>query len=435
MGNWAFAIRALRSRNYRLFFAGQSISLIGTWMTRIATSWLVYRLTGSAVLLGVVGFAGQIPALLLGPFAGVWVDRWDRHRTLVGTQVLSMLQSFALAGLTLPGIITTSEIIWLAVAQGVINAFDMPARQAFVIQMVENREDLGNAIALNSSMVNAARLLGPAIAGVVIAAAGEGFCFLADGFSYIAVIVSLLAMRIEAAPPRREQHHVLRELAEGWRYVTGSVAIRSLLLLLALVSLIGMPYTVLMPIFASSALGGGPNTLGFLMAATGIGALAGAVTLALRRTVLGLGKQIVLADALFGGSLIVFGLSRNLWLSIAALAVTGYGMIQQMASTNTILQTIVDEEKRGRVMSFYSMAFMGMAPFGSLLAGGLAARIGAPRTVMITGAVCAAASIWFARVLPGIRREIRPIYRQLGILPEVATGIQQASSLQVPPEN
>jgi MFS family permease len=403
-------------------------------MTRIATSWLVYRLTGSAVLLGVVGFAGQIPAFILGPVAGVWVDRWDRHRTLVATQVFSMLQSFALAGLTLAGIITTSQIIWLAAAQGLINAFDMPARQAFIVQMVENREDLGNAIALNSSMVNGARLLGPAIAGVVIAAAGEGFCFLADGISYIAVIVSLLAMTIQAVAPR-QQHRVLHELGEGWRYVSGSVAIRSLLLLLGLVSLIGMPYTVLMPIFASDVLGGGPNTLGFLMAATGIGALAGAMALALRRSVLGLGKQIAVANALFGGSLVIFGLSRNLWLSIAALVVTGYCMIQQMAGTNTILQTIVDEEKRGRVMSFYSMAFMGMAPFGSLLAGGLAARIGAPETVVITGAVCAAASILFARALPGIRREVRPIYMQLGILPEVATGIQQASVLQTPPES
>jgi MFS family permease len=434
VGNWAFAIRALRSRNYRLFFAGQSVSLIGTWMTRIATSWLVYRLTGSAVLLGVVAFAGQIPAFILGPVAGVWVDRWDRHRTLIATQVFSMLQSFALAGLTLASIITTSQIIWLAVAQGVINAFDMPARQAFVIQMVENREDLGNAIALNSSMVNGARLFGPAIGGVVIAAAGEGFCFLLDGISYFAVIASLLAMSVQAAPPH-PQRQLLDELSEGWRYVSGSVAIRSLLLLLGLISLVGMPYTVLMPIFASSVLGGGPNTLGFLMAATGVGALAGAVALAMRRSVLGLGRQIVVADAVFGASLIVFGLSQSLWLSIAVLAAAGYGMIQQMAGTNTILQTIVDEEKRGRVMSFYSMAFMGMAPFGSLLAGTLAARIGAQATVVISGALCLAGGVWLARALPGIRREVRPIYVQLGILPEVAAGIQHASALQVPPEN
>jgi MFS family permease len=427
VGNWAFALRALRSRNYRLFFAGQSVSLIGTWMTRIATSWLVYRLTGSAVLLGVVSFAGQIPAFLLGPVAGVWVDRWKRHRTLIATQAFSMLQSLALAGLTLGGIITISQIVWLAVAQGVINAFDMPARQAFVAQMVENREDMGNAIALNSSMVNGARLAGPAIAGVVIAGAGEGYCFLADGISYIAVIASLAAMKIAGAPGRGPQRRVHEELSEGWLYVTGSVAIRSLLLLLGLMSLVGMPYTVLMPIFASQVLGGGPNTLGFLMAASGIGALAGALTLAMRRSVLGLGKQIALADALFGASLIVFALSRSLWLSMGVLTATGFGMMQQMAATNTILQTIVDDEMRGRVMSFYSMAFMGMAPFGSLLAGSLAARIGAPGTLVIGGALCLAGAAWFARALPGIRREVRPIYVQLGIL--------QASTLQTPPES
>lgn len=401
---------------------------------RVATSWLVYRLTGSAVLLGVVGFAGQIPAFLLGPVAGVLVDRWDRHRTLVVTQIFLMLQSLAMAGLTLAGVITPAHIIWLSVVQGVINGLDMPARQAFVVQMVENREDLGNAIALNSSMFNGARLAGPAIAGVVIAAVGEGICFLLDGLSYVAVIGSLLAMRIQAAPPRRRRH-LLAEIREGWRYVSQSLAIRSLLLMIGLISLFGMPYTVLMPVFAANVLGGGPNTLGFLMAATGMGALGGAITLAMRRSVLGLGKQIVLAILIFGGSLIVFGLSRHLWLSLFVLAVSGYGMIQQTAGTNTILQTIADEEKRGRVMSFYTMAFMGAVPFGSLLAGALSDRIGAPWTVVFCGVVCLAGGGWLARELPAIRREVRPIYIQLGILPEVAAGIQQASTLQTPPEN
>lgn len=401
---------------------------------RVATSWLVYRLTGSAVLLGVVGFAGQIPAFLLGPVAGVLVDRWDRHRTLVVTQIFLMLQSLAMAGLTLAGVITPAQIIWLSVVQGVINSVDMPARQAFVVQMVENREDLGNAIALNSSMVNGARLAGPAIAGVVIAAVGEGVCFLLDGLSYIAVIGSLLLMRIQAAPPRR-QSHLLIEIREGWRYVSGSLAIRSLLVMMAVISLFGMPYTVLMPVFAANVLGGGPYTLGFLMAATGVGAFGGAMLLAARRSVLGLGKQIVLAILTFGGSLIVFGLSRHLWLSLLVLAVSGYGMIQQMAGTNTILQTIVEEEKRGRVMSFYTMAFMGAVPFGSLLAGALSDRIGAPWTVVVCGLVCLAGGAWLARTLPAIRREIRPIYVQLGILPEVASGIQQASTLQTPPGN
>ncbi|HOL69848.1 MAG TPA: MFS transporter [Bryobacteraceae bacterium] len=434
MGNWAFAFRALRARNYRLFFIGQSVSLIGVWMMRVATSWLVYRLTGSSILLGVVGFAGQIPTFLLGPVAGVLVDRWDRHRTLVVTQVFLMLQSLAMAGLTLAGVITPAQIILLSVVQGVINSVDMPARQAFVVQMVENREDLGNAIALNSSMFNGARLAGPAIAGMVIAAVGEGVCFLLDGLSYVAVIGSLLAMKIQAAPPR-SQRDLLVEIREGWRYVSGSLAIRSLLVMVAVISLFGMPYTVLMPVFAANVLGGGPNTLGFLMAATGMGALGGGILLAMRRSVLGLGKQIVFAILTFGGSLIVFGLSSNLWLSLFVLAVSGYGMIQQMAGTNTILQTIVDEEKRGRVMSFYTMAFMGAAPFGSLLAGALSDRIGAPWTVVVCGLVCLAGGGWLARKLPAIRREIRPIYIQLGILPEVAAGVQQASTLQTPPQN
>jgi MFS family permease len=433
--DWAFAVRALRSRNYRLFFGGQSISLTGSWMTRIATSWLVYRLTGSATLLGVVGFAGQIAGFVLAPLAGVWIDRWDRHKTLVWTQVLSMLQSFALAGLALAGVINIHEIVWLAFAQGVINAFDMPARQAFVVQMVERREDLGNAIALNSSMVNATRLIGPAIAGVLIAGVGEGCCFLVDGISYIAVIVSLLLMTMPKTPPRTVSRRVWEELREGWDYVSRAVSMRSILLLLALISLVGMPYTVLMPVFASEILHGGPHTLGFLMAATGVGALAGALSLAMRSTVLGLGRRIVEMSALFGASLIAFALSRYVWLSIAILPVTGFAMMQHMAASNTILQTIADDEKRGRVMAFYSTAFLGMAPFGSLLAGGVAARIGAPETLVIGGLASMAGSLWFMRELPSIRREIRPRYVELGIIPEIAVGVQSASALQTPPEN
>lgn len=433
-GTWRFALRALGYRNYRLFFGGQSISLIGTWMTRIATSWLVYRLTGSAFLLGIVGFAGQIPTFILGPLAGVWVDRWNRHTTLVVTQVLSMLQSFALAGLALAGIITIDQIIWLSLAQGIINAFDMPARQAFVIQMVENREDLGNAIALNSSMVNAARLIGPSVAGLIIAAVGEGYCFLIDGISYIAVIVSLLAMSITEPqlPPKRKA--VWHELKEGWNYAMGSVPIRSILFLLALVSLVGMPYTVLMPIFAGGVLHGGAHTLGFLMGASGVGALFGAMSLAARRTVLGLGRVVPFAAAVFGAGLIGFSLSRYLWLSLLLMLITGGAMMEQMAASNTILQTIVDDDKRGRVMSFYSMAFMGMAPFGSLLAGALANRIGAPDTLLLGGALCIAGAAWFATRLPQIRKLVRPIYQQLGIIPELATGIQTASALTTPPE-
>jgi MFS family permease len=415
--NLSFATRALRARNYKLFFTGQSISLIGTWMTRIAMSWLVYRLTGSAVLLGVVGFASQIPVFVLGPIAGVWVDRWDRHRTIVITQILAMIQSFALAALTLAHIVTVWELIALALMQGVINAFDMPARQAFVIQMVEQRADVANAIALNSSMVNAARLLGPAIAGVVVAAVGEGYCFLIDGISYIAVIISLLMMRITVPQVRQPQRHIAHELMEGWRYAVGSVPIRSILVNLAIVGSFGMPYTVLMPIFASKILHGGPHTLGFLMASTGVGALAGALLLALRKSVLGLGRQIVFTTGLFGAALIVFALSHWLWLSLLVLPLAGFGMMQQMASSNTILQTIVHDEKRGRVMALYNMSLQGMAPFGSLLAGGMAARVGAPATIIVSGVALLLGSALFAARLPAIRRVVRPIYIELGILP------------------
>jgi MFS family permease len=431
--NWKFALRALRSRNYRLFFTGQSVSLIGTWMTQIATSWLVYRLTGSPWLLGLVGFASRLPTFVLGPFAGVWVDRWNRHRTLVVTQILSMLQSFALAWLALAGIITIREVIWLGLAQGIINAFDMPARQSFVIQMVEDRADLGNAIALNSSMVNAARLLGPSIAGVIIAAVGEGYCFLIDGFSYLAVIASLLAMRIAAVQQRSAKKAILQDLKEGWSYVIHFVPIRSILLLLSLVSLVGMQYTVLMPIFAGQVLHGGPHTLGFLMGASGVGALAGAMFLAIRKNVLGLGRMVPSAAAAFGTGLIALGLSRSLWLSFVIMLFVGGAMMTQTATSNTILQTIVEDDKRGRVMSFYSMAFLGMAPFGSLLAGGLAQRIGAPRTVVVNGIICIAGAGWFASRFSTMRELVRPIYRTLGIIPEVATDI--GGVLQTPPED
>jgi MFS family permease len=426
--------RALRHRNYRLFFAGQGISLIGSWMTRVAMSWLIYRLTGSAWLLGVLGFAGQIPTFLLAPFAGVLVDRWNRHRVLIVTQVLAMIQSALLAVLALTGVITVTQVVILSVFQGLINAFDMPTRQALVVHMVDDRADLANAIALNSSMVNAARLIGPSIAGILIAWAGEGVCFLVDAISYIAVIASLVAMRL-ALPQRPVQRtDVLGELAEGIRYAMGSMPIRTLLAMLALVSLVAMPHTVLMPIVASQVLHGGAHTLGFLMAATGLGALAGALYLASRRTVLGLGGVIPVAVIALGVGLAGLSQSRLLWLSLAIMPVIGAGMIVQMAASNTVLQTIVDEEMRGRVMSFYAMAFFGAAPLGSLLAGALAQRFGAPVTLLASGVVCiAAAAAFFAR-LPVFRRHIRPIYVELGILPEIAEGLQSASQLTRPPQ-
>jgi MFS family permease len=410
------AWRALRHRNFRLFVSGQSISLIGTWMTRVATSWLVYRLTGSALLLGIVGFAGQIPTFLFASFAGVLVDRLDRRKILVWTQTLASLQSFALAVLTLAHRINIHEIIALSILQGMINAFDMPGRQAFLMQMVEDKLDLGNAIAINSSMVNMARLIGPALAGLIIGAAGEGYCFTIDGVSYLAVIASLLMIRVKIAPSSNVRTSMWDQLKEGWIYVAGFPPVRIILTLFALLSLMGMPFTVLMPIFASSVLHGGPHTLGFLLGASGIGALVSAVSLAVRKNVRGLTTMIQISAALFGFGLICFGLSRALWLSMLLMLVVGFGMMQGMAASNTIIQTLIPEDKRGRVMSYYTMAFVGMAPFGSLLAGALADKFGAPHAVMITGAFCVAGSVWFTTQLKSIRTVMRPIYIELGII-------------------
>lgn len=408
--------RALESRNYRLFFGGQTVSLIGTWITRIATSWLVYRLTGSVLLLGVVGFCGQIPTLLLSPFTGVLVDRMDRHRILVVTQILSMLQSFALAGLVFSGQISVAWILILQIAQGIINSFDTPARQAFVVEMVEDRSHLPNAIALNSTMVNASRIIGPSIGGIVIAAVGEGWCFFADGVSYLAVIGSLLAMEVVRRQKMPRDTNVLEELGTGFRYVSRFVPVRSALTLLSIVSIMGMPYTVLMPAIAMKLLHGGPHTLGFLMTSSGVGALAGAVYLASRRSVIGLGKVMVFSTLAFGTGLVAFSFSRVLWLSLAILPVVGGGMMVTMAATNTIIQTVVEEKLRGRVMAFYTMAFLGSAPIGSLIAGFVADRIGPTRTITIGGACCLIAAGWFASRLSMIREIIRPIYLERGII-------------------
>ena len=413
---YAHAWRALRHRNFKLFVSGQSISLIGTWMTRLATSWLVYRLTHSALLLGLVGFAGQILTFVLAPFAGVWVERMDRRRLLVWTQAAAAVQSLALAALTLARVITIPEIIALSVLQGLINAFDMPARQAFTVQMVEDKADLGNAIALNSSMVNAARLIGPALAGIVIGAAGEGWCFMIDGISYFAVIVSLEMMRVKPLAARRHAATMLAQMREGWDYVKGFRPIRTVLLLFAVLSLMGWPYTVLLPIFVGQILHGGPHTLGWLTGASGIGALAAALALALRKSVVGLTRSIQIAAAMFGTGLVLFGLSHVLWLSLVLMLPIGWGMMTGLAASNTIIQTLVPEDKRGRVMSYYTMAFVGMAPFGSLLAGTLAHVMGAPRTVMITGACCIAGCAWFTTEMPKIRKVMRPIYEEMGLL-------------------
>jgi len=426
--------RSLRYRNYRLFFGGQSLSLVGTWIQRIAVPWLVYSITGSAFLLGVFGFAGQIPTFLLAPFAGVLTDRYNRYYILIATQILAMIQALALAVLFFTGTIQVWHLMLASIFLGCVNAFDMPARQSFVIDMIEKREDLGNAIALNSSMVNGARLLGPSIGGILIAAVGEGICFLVNGLSYLFVIVSLLMMKVTSGKVKSRKGRVLQGLKEGFSYTFGFAPIRSIILLLGLVSLMGMPYALLMPVFAKEILHGGSHTFGFLMGASGTGALIGALYLASRKSVLGLGRIIYLSAAIFGSGLVVFSLSRFFLLSLIFMFIAGLGMMLQMASSNTILQTVVDDDKRGRVMSFYLMAFMGTAPFGSLLAGGLASRLGAPNTLMIGGIFCILGAIVFARKLPELRKKVRPIYVRLGIISEVASGIRTATELTVPPE-
>jgi MFS family permease len=416
--------RALGNRNYRLFFAGQGVSLIGTWMTRLATGWLVFRLAGVEApwLLGMVSFAGLAPAFFLGPVAGVFVDRWDRHRVLVVTQVLSLLQSAALAWLAFrgeSGPVAIWLIVALSVAQGAINAFDMPARQSLLVRMVARREELPNAIALNSSLVNGARLVGPALAGAVIAAAGEAWCFAIDAASYLAVVAALLAMRLPSGTSRPAAASIGQHLAEGMRYAFGFPPIRDLLLLLALISFATMPQSVLLPVFAADLLGGGPHTLGLLSAAQGLGALAGALYQASRPSVLGLGRVIVAAAVVLGLSLVGFSQSGSIWLSAALLTATGAGMMMQMAASNTLIQTMVDEDKRGRVMGCYGMAFQGVAPFGSLLGGWLAGRLGARPVVLGTGALVLAGGLAFATQLPRLRRHARPVYARLGILPPV----------------
>lgn len=430
-----FVLRALRYRNYRLFFGGQAISLIGTWMQQIALGWLVYRLTDSAFLLGLVGFATQIPTFFIATFAGVIADKYDNHKIIVTTQSLAMIQAFLLAYLTFSHQVTIWHIIALCIFIGVINAFDMPTRQSFVIEMVEDKNDLPNAIALNSSMFNSARLIGPTIAGFLISSVGEGMCFLLNAISYIAVISALLAMKVQKKERILKRKKVLSGLKEGIKYAYKFKPIRILLILIAVASFAGMPYTILMPVVARDILKGNANTLGFLMAAIGVGAVTGALYLASRKTVLGLGKWIFYASSIFGISLILFSFSEIIPLSIFLLLFIGFGMMVQMASCNTLLQTIVDDDKRGRVMSLYVTSFIGAAPFGSLVAGGLAGSIGTPHTLLISGTVILSAAIIFRKFLPTFRILVRPVYVDKGIIPEVSSGIQTTTHLQMPPED
>jgi MFS family permease len=407
-------LRALRHRNFQLFFGGQLISLIGTWMQSVAQSWLVYRLTGSSLLLGSTGFASQIPVFLVAPIGGIVADRFNRHRVVIITQITSMILAFILAALTLTRKVHVWHIFVLAALLGIVNAFDIPARQSFLVDMV-GKEDLMNAIALNSSMFNGARIVGPAVAGILVASIGEGWCFFANAVSYIAVIIGLLLMKL---PPRFHRSPIgspWEHIIEGFRFVRRTAPIRAILLLLGLVSLVAMPYTVLMPVFADKILHGGARGLGILMGVTGVGALLGALTLAARRGVYGLGRWVAIACAGFGISLLLFAFSRHFWLSAALLLPVGFCMMLEMSSSNTLIQAMVPDHLRGRVMAVYSMMFMGMAPFGALLGGALADRVGAPITVSLGAIACLGGAALFGLRLPKIRVEARQLIVQQAV--------------------
>jgi MFS family permease len=406
-------LRALRHRNFQLFFGGQLISLIGTWMQTVAQSWLIYKMTGSSLLLGSVGFASQFPVFLIAPLGGTAADRTNRRRVIIVTQALSMLLALILGVLTLTGMVKEWHIFVLAALLGVVNAFDIPGRQAFLVDMV-GKEDLLNAIALNSSMFNGARIIGPAIAGILVARIGEGWCFIANSVSYIAVITGLLMMQIDC-PPRSKGNSPLEDILEGFRFVSETKPIRALLLLLGLVSLVGMPYTVLMPIFADRVLHSGARGLGILMGCTGVGALLGAATLAVRRGVKGLGRLVAVTCGTFGVSLLAFSFSRNFWLSAALLLPVGFSMMLQMASSNTLIQSMVPDSLRGRVMAVYSMMFMGMAPFGALFGGALADRLTAPTTVAIGAVASVMGALAFGSMLPSFRAEARELILAQGV--------------------
>lgn len=415
---WRTTFRALKHRNFQLFFGGQLISLIGTWMQVIAESWLVYRLTGSAVLLGSIGFASQIPVFLFAPLGGAAADRISRHKLVIATQSLAMTLAMIYATLILTNRITIHEIFVLAALLGVVNAFDIPARQAFMVEMV-GREDLMNAIALNSSMFNGARIVGPAIAGVLIAKIGEGWCFLANSLSYVAVIAGLLLMRIPKREERKRHGSSTAHIIEGFQFVRKNRPIRDILLLLGVISLVAMPYAVLMPIFADRILHGGARGLGILMGATGVGALLGALTVAAKSGLRGLGKFVGMAAVGFAVSLIAFSQSRNFWLSVLLLIPVGYGMMLETTSSNTLIQAMVPDELRGRVLAVYTMMFMGMAPLGSLFAGIIAHHFGAPLTLTIGGvAAVVGGSIFLTRLA-----EFRVGARQLLMAQGLAGGV------------
>jgi len=414
-----FVLRALQYKNYRLFFIGQCISLVGTWIQNIAVSWLVYRITHSPFALGLVGFASQIPTFLFTPFAGVFVDRCNKRKLLVITQVLAMVQAFTLGIVVLLNAAAMWQIVFLSVLLGIINALDMPARHAFVYELVDKKEDISNAIALHSSIFNGSRLVGPLIAGVLLSFVNEGVCFLINGISFFAVILALLSIKIKEGVPRKEAKAVLEEFKKGFAYAFSSGPIRNILILVSTVSLMGISYAVLMPVFAANIFSGGPKTLGFLMSQAGLGALIGAVYLASRKSVVGLCGDIAVSTAIIGIGLILFSMSRAIWLSAFLLIITGFGVMVQSAGSSTILQMIADDDKRGRLLSIFITSFIGVMPFGALLAGAMADRIGAPNTVMIGGIVCLFVAIFFARQLKAFRNVIHPIYVKKGIMAEI----------------
>jgi len=427
--NLGLMLRALKHRNYRLFFFGQGVSLIGTWMQQAAVGWLVFRVTGSPFYLGLVSCCSQIPVLLASAIAGDCADRWPRRRIVIITQVLAMIQAFLLTAMVALDGITMMRIILLSLFMGVINAFDMPTRQAFVSEMVDNEEDLPNAIALNSMIFNLARQIGPLLAGFLIGLVSEAACFFLNGVSFLAVIYSLAAMRLTRSSGPKHNGTMVAGIKDGLAYAFGFVPIRSILTYTAMTSLVAMPY-VLMPVFAKSILHGDSRTLGFLMGSVGLGAFIGAIYLARRKSVQGLEKVVVVAAGVFAAGTIGFSFSRNLWLSLCLVALPGFGIMVQMASINTILQTIVDDDKRGRVMSLHVTAFIGIAPLGSLLAGITAEHLGAPHTLLLSGLLSIAVIAFFARKLPHIRRLIHPIYVRKGIIPEVAAGLQTAAGVE-----
>lgn len=392
--------RALRHRNYKLFFSGQCISLTGTWMQQVAISWLVYSLTKSPLLMGVIMFAGSIPSLFLSPLAGVIVDRINKYHAIIILQILFMIGAFVISILTLSGVIQVWHIVILSILMGIANAFDMPLRQAFVVQLIDVNEDLGNAISLNSSSFNLARLIGPAVAGVLIASFGEGICFLINAISYIAVIAALLAMKLRVLPVSQKVHlSVFGDFSEGLKYAYASIPMRNILIFLSITSLIGMAFPVIMPIFAKEILNGGPQTFGFLMSSSGIGALIGALYLAGKRTALGLERWIYVASLIFGFGLVSLAFVNKVWIALILLFFIGVGMVIMIAACNTMLQNLVDDDKRGRIMSLYSMAFMGTAPIGTLCGGAIAEKIGVPHTFLLAGLTMLIASFVFSTKL------------------------------------